>query len=673
MSTPAVLPTSTSTPLARAFTWRSIIIGTLGVIAVCGLTPFNDFVFSDTSLCAGFLPLIVVLIQFLLIVGINAPLHRWAPRYALTTGELAVILLMVLVACSLPNWGLMRFFIPTPVAPFHLGQSDGTLWKMFVDMGLPKWLFPVDDIKSGRTSHVVQWFYNHVPAGESIPYRSWIIPLLTWGVFIAAMLATLAAMARLVLDQWTINERLPFPLMQVQASLIEAPAAGNALNNLLRSRALWIGLGGVFFIHMLSCLNAYFPKNFPKIPLGFDLTNILSQEPFVYLRPKLKKAMLSFMVVGVTYFIRSRVACSLWAIYLLVNVIEVQQQMQMRQMTEAAWRDQHLGACAAFVAGILWIGRTHWMQIIKNAFGIGTDSNYRLSFWIVIGGSAVMLGWLAMVGVHFWIAAVIVLFILSAHLIVTRVVAETGLPFFRTGIGAWQIYSNAPPSWSSTRDVYFANVFTVLGPVTSRDSLTCFATHGLGVCQSVGIDNRQRRKLGGAIAWALMVGVIVAAFATLHCQYSYPTPLSQGDGPNRNWFGAEYSPKRDIAIPMDEFAHGKFSPKQQNPFLHATIGFAVTGILEIASLRWASWPLLPVGYVASQGAFIQNAWFSIFIGWLAKVLIVRFGGTSLFTKARPFFVGIIFGEALAAGIWLIINALLVMNGGQGPVFVRFML
>ena len=49
-------------------------------------------------------PLAAVLIQFLLIVCINAPLHRWAPRYALRSGELAVILLMVLVACSIPNW-----------------------------------------------------------------------------------------------------------------------------------------------------------------------------------------------------------------------------------------------------------------------------------------------------------------------------------------------------------------------------------------------------------------------------------------------------------------------------------------------------------------------------------------------------------------------------------------
>ena len=103
------------------------------------------------------------------------------------------------------------------------------------------------------------------------------------------------------------------------------------------------------------------------------------------------------------------------------------------------------------------------------------------------------------------------------------------------------------------------------------------------------------------------------------------------------------------------------------------IGFGTTVLLEIAALRYASWPLLPVGYIAGgHGAFVENAWFSIFIGWCAQVLIVRFGGASLFQKARPFFVGIIFGECLAAGIWLIANAIIVFNGGEGQA-VKFLL
>src|SRR5207253_10500959 len=70
-------------------TWRSLLLGTIAVVLICGLAPLNDFIFSDTSLVAGYVPLAAVLILFTLVVGINAPLHRWAPRHALTTGELA--------------------------------------------------------------------------------------------------------------------------------------------------------------------------------------------------------------------------------------------------------------------------------------------------------------------------------------------------------------------------------------------------------------------------------------------------------------------------------------------------------------------------------------------------------------------------------------------------------
>ncbi|HSV15599.1 MAG TPA: DUF6784 domain-containing protein [Tepidisphaeraceae bacterium] len=127
-----------------------------------------------------------------------------------------------------------------------------------------------------------------------------------------------------------------------------------------------------------------------------------------------------------------------------------------------------------------------------------------------------------------------------------------------------------------------------------------------------------------------------------------------------------------MASAVDQFAQGRFQPKQHNPYFHLGLGFVATVLLQVASLRWAAWPLLPVGYVASYGAFVENAWFSIFVGWLAQVLIVRFGGASLFQKAKPFFIGIIFGEGLAAGIWLIVNAIVVLNGGTGQS-VRFLL
>ncbi|MEO6435050.1 MAG: DUF6785 family protein [Tepidisphaeraceae bacterium] len=654
------------TPSSRGVTFRSLFVGTIAVIAACALTPLNDYTtYAEASLSAGFFPLIAVLILFVLVVGINAPLHRWLPRHALRSNELAVVLLMTMVACSIPNWGLMRFLIPMPVAPFHLGAADETFWKGFIGMGLPKWLFPVESVADGRTDPGAVWFYTRVPEGDSMPWRAWVVPLLAWGVFVAAMFATLVAMARLVLDQWAVNERLPFPLVQVQTALIEAPEAGRALNALFRSRTLWIALGAVFAIDMLIGLNAY-DARWPAIPLKYDLTGIFSEEPLFFLREETKKAMVSFTIVGVTYFIRSRAAFSLWAIYLLCNGVDVYHGMRQGEMPEGAWQDQHLGACAAFVLAILWIGRQHWARVLKSAFRRdGVDRLYRNTFWIAMLGIVGMLGWLLFMGVSFWVAALIVVFILTAHLIVARVVAETGLPFYRCGIAPSQIYRMFSAEALGARDVYFAGVFNVLGPIGSRDSVTTFTQHGLAVCDNVEEGTSQRRGLGRVIAWSLLVGCLVAAPVTLWCQYSFPTPSAMETKPARNFFGADYVQKRDVANPFTNHARGRLEPRQYSGALHISIGFGVTTLLEFASLRWAAWPLLPVGYVASHGAFIENAWFSIFIGWLAQRIVVRLGGASLFQRARPIFIGIIFGEALAAGTWLLVNAALVMNGYEG--------
>lgn len=661
-----------------AVSWRSVLLGTLSVASICALTPFNDLVLSDSSLTAGFLPIGAVLVEFLLIVLLNAPLRRIAPRHVLSGGELSVVLLMTFVGCALPSWGLMRFLVPTPVAPFYLGGYEGQFWNTFSSLGLPTWLFPVDDIASGRASSVVSWFYTSIPDGETIPWAAWVKPALAWGVFVAAMLATIIAMSRLVMHQWVANERLPFPLVQVHAALIEEPARGHTLNAMLRSRLLWIGLGAVFAVQILSCLNAYFPRTFPRLPLSYDFAGIwgaepISGQPFSFLDSKVKKASLSFILLGVTYFIRARTAFSLWGTFILINLIGVQQGMVGTQTVSAAWADQNLGASLAFVLGIAWIGRHQWKQILRGALGMtGGDGSQRWSVWVATGGTLVMVGWLCVVGVQWWMAAMIVGFILLTHLVVARVLAETGLPSFRSSISIAQVYTNFPIAAVSGRDVFFAGTHSILGPLTTRDSLAGFATTGLGLARQQGIDDSRRgTRLGGVITWALIVGCAVAGWSTLWCHYTYPTPTVRDITPQGNNFGAVYVPKRDMGDPLSAYGERRFPAKQHNPYAHFGIGFVVTTFLEFAALRWTAWPLLPVGYVASHGSFIGAAWFSIFVGWLAKVLIVRFGGASLFNAMRPLFVGVIFGEALAAGVWLIVNAIVVLGGGLSQS-VKFM-
>lgn len=61
--------------------------------------------------------------------------------------------------------------------------------------------------------------------------------------------------------------------------------------------------------------------------------------------------------------------------------------------------------------------------------------------------------------------------------------------------------------------------------------------------------------------------------------------------------------------------------------------------------------ILPVGWLAGQ------FWFSVFIAWVLKLTIVKWGGMPLYEKAKPFFLGLILGEAVAMGLWLVVDEL----------------
>jgi hypothetical protein len=48
-------------------------------------------------------------------------------------------------------------------------------------------------------------------------------------------------------------------------------------------------------------------------------------------------------------------------------------------------------------------------------------------------------------------------------------------------------------------------------------------------------------------------------------------------------------------------------------------------------------------------------WFSFFLGWLMKFVIVRYGGASAYRSARPLFLGLVLGESFMCGFWNLIG------------------
>lgn len=73
--------------------------------------------------------------------------------------------------------------------------------------------------------------------------------------------------------------------------------------------------------------------------------------------------------------------------------------------------------------------------------------------------------------------------------------------------------------------------------------------------------------------------------------------------------------------------------------------------------------LHPIGYTMFSSWATFQLWFSIFLGWIIKYSILRYGGLRVYRQARPVFVGLIFGEMACAGIWMAIGIITSVNTG----------
>ena len=80
--------------------------------------------------------------------------------------------------------------------------------------------------------------------------------------------------------------------------------------------------------------------------------------------------------------------------------------------------------------------------------------------------------------------------------------------------------------------------------------------------------------------------------------------------------------------------------------------------LMLTLLMWARhhllcWPLPPIGYVAACTWILNNVWFSIFLAWMIKSVVLKYMGPGGYRLTRWFFLGVILGQVVSGGLWLV--------------------
>jgi hypothetical protein len=79
---------------------------------------------------------------------------------------------------------------------------------------------------------------------------------------------------------------------------------------------------------------------------------------------------------------------------------------------------------------------------------------------------------------------------------------------------------------------------------------------------------------------------------------------------------------------------------------------AVSGLFQLRA-QFVRWPLHPIGFTLAGSYAMFVLWSSFFLGWVVKVLVVRYGGLRTFVRLRPFFLGLVLGDCISGSLWAI--------------------
>ena len=80
-------------------------------------------------------------------------------------------------------------------------------------------------------------------------------------------------------------------------------------------------------------------------------------------------------------------------------------------------------------------------------------------------------------------------------------------------------------------------------------------------------------------------------------------------------------------------------------------GGSIITTLAVMSRRFIWWPFHPLGYIVGGEWIFRYLWFSIFLAWLIKWIILKLGGLDAHRKAVPFFVGVTVGDGVMLALW----------------------
>ncbi|MFT5089744.1 MAG: hypothetical protein ACI906_001011 [Candidatus Latescibacterota bacterium] len=632
----------------RGCSLRAILVG-LFMAAFMGVAiPWGDMIIKGSQMGVWNTNPGAIFLFFILVAIVNSLLGMLHRRLALDPGELAVIYIMLLVANTLPARGFAAYVPAVATGAFYYATPENS-WKEQVLPYLPEWAMVHDET-------AVRQYYEGAEAGQSVPWEFWLGPLAYWLLFGMALYLVMVSVSVILRRQWVERERLVYPMMHLPQHMLREDEHGN--KTFFRSWAMWLGFLLPCLIVSVNALHNYF-EFFPSITTNFGVVPLFRNSISIGFS-------LSFTMLGFSYLINRNIAAGL-IFFFLLNVVEQGYFRMVGIKIDAGPVGafghyaqpiiiyQAMGAMFVLVLTGLWNARAHLADVGRKAF-FGDEQvddsdemmSYRAAVISLILGTGTLTVWLWGAGLPLWVVPLLLFSCFAIFLTITRVVAEggvavmfppiTGPDFTTAAIGTTALGSSGGAALATTY-VWGTDVLVLLMAACSN---------GLRLADEF---VPRKRRLFWAIMATIVVSICSALWIRLVVAYAHGAiNLNQFYADN----AAQY-PYRFMAI-VATYPQGP----HWDGLLQVGLGAGIMAALELLHYRFLWWPFHPLGFPIS--AAFGGMWFSVLVAYLFKGAVLKYGGPQLYRRTVPFFLGLVLGEIVTAGWWLVVDYFTGMNG-----------
>ena len=623
----------------KNITWRSILISLLLTpINIWWVTQYEIVIDAGSSTTLSIFYTSVFLL--LVVISLNMLVQKIVPKYALSQVEMLVIYILLNVTASVVSHDFIHVFLSTMAFPVRYATAENNWFNLFINK-IPDWAIVKDkatvDAFYVGGDNFFQWKY----------IQNWLRPLCIWGSFMMVIFYVMLCINTILRKQWSENEKLSYPLISMPLEITKEKT------DFFSNKAMIAGVLVAVVFTGIQGLSTIWPS-FPMLNLkNMDLAQYLVNPPFNAIG--MTPIRIYPIAIGISFLVPADLSFSYWFFYLFIKFQYIfGASLGINTIPKYPFVNEQ---CFGFLVGIfifsIAMGKQHFKAVFSSMFRKGTIDDkdepmgYRHAVWGMLAGMCAMMILSRILGTTAWVSIALVLGYFIICISITRTRAELGTPCHEV-------------NWSNITAVMISNVGTatlgsqnVIGIQMFYWFNRCFRSNMMPIqlesfkmAEKTGINYR---KLSGVMMVFTFLAIIIGFAVVLSYYYKLG--------------GAANMPPNTVGLGQETFVTMESSLRNGTITDWNGVGAAAAGLiacllLSIAKIQIPGFPLNPVAYAMMSSVSTHFLWSSVFISWLCKVLILKYGGLKVFTKALPFFLGLIIGDCLAGSIWCIISIII---------------